>query len=166
MRGKKAPVREILPDPKYNSIVIAKFINYIMLDGQKTIAQGIIYDVMNEIDRLLKEKKIEGVENIKNAQEFLDVLLEKVTPMVEVKSRRVGGSNYQIPLPVRGNRRYYLAFTWLIDAARARKGKAMYKRLLDEMLDAFHGTGATIKKKEDVYRMAEANRAFAHLARF
>ncbi len=166
MRGKKAPVRGILPDPKYNSVVIAKFINYIMLDGKKSIAQGIIYDAMNEIDRLLKEKKIAGAENIKNAQEFLDILLEKVTPMVEVKSRRVGGSNYQIPMPVRGNRRYYLAFNWLIDAARARKGKEMYKRLVDEMLDSFAGTGATIKKKEDVYRMAEANRAFAHLARF
>lgn len=166
MRGKKAPVREILPDPKYNSVVIAKFINYVMLNGKKSIAQGIVYDAMNEIDRLLKEKKIAGAENIKNAQDFLNVLLEKITPIVEVKSRRVGGSNYQIPMPVRGNRRYYLAFNWLIDAARARKGKEMYKRLVDEMLDAFAGTGATIKKKEDVYRMAEANRAFAHLARF
>jgi len=166
MRGKKAPKREILPDSKYNSFVVAKLTNYIMLDGKKSIAQGIVYDAFDEIEKRLKAGKIEDSGDVKTAMDFLDIILEKITPVVEVKGRRVGGSNYQIPVPVKGGRRHFLAFKWLITAAKARKGKPMHLRLVEEMIDIFHDTGATVKKREDVYRMAEANRAFAHLARY
>ena len=166
MRGKKAPKRDILPDPKFKSLVIAKWINYLMLDGKKSVAQKIIYSALEEIDTRLKAGKIEEADKIKSATEFLDIILEKLIPVVEVKGRRVGGSNYQIPIPVRGGRRYFLAFKWLNEAAKARKGKPMHMRIVEEMLDAFQGAGAAVKKREDVYRMAEANRAFAHLARY
>lgn len=166
MRGKKAPKRDIQPDPKYKSVVVAKWINYIMLDGKKSTAQKIVYSALDEIDSRLKAGKIEEADKVKSAMEFLDIILEKLIPVVEVKGRRVGGSNYQIPMPVKGNRRYFLAFKWLNEAAKSRKGKPMHMRIVEEMLDAYQGAGAAVKKREDVYRMAEANRAFAHLARY
>jgi len=156
MRGKPAPKRTIAPDPKYNSVNIAKFINMIMRRGKKTTAQEIVYDSFNVI--LEKSKK--------NPLEIFDLAVKNVSPEVEVKSRRIGGGNYQIPMAVIGPRKLRLAYTWIINAARTRKGMPMKEKLALELIDASHKTGAAIKKKDDVYRMAEANRAFAHFARF
>ncbi len=155
-RGKRTPKREILPDPTYSSQLVAKFINYLMERGKKTIAQGIVYGALETV----KEKK--------NADPLplFEQAMEALRPQVEVRSRRVGGANYQVPLPVPSHRQNALAFRWLIDAARSRKGTSMQQRLANELLDILDGTGAALKKKEDVHRMAEANKAFAHFARF
>lgn len=155
-RGKQAPKREILPDPKYNSVLVAKFINFVMERGKKTVAERIVYSAFD----MLKEKK-NG-----NPLKLFEQVVEAVRPQVEVRSRRVGGANYQVPLPVPAGRQNALAFRWLITAARARKGRAMEDRLAGELADVIDGTGGALKKKEDVNRMAEANKAFAHFARF
>ena len=155
MRGKQAPKREITPDHKYGNLLIARLINYVMLDGKKTVAQRVVYDAFDIISKKTKE----------NPLDVFDNAMKNVTPSVEVKSKRVGGANYQIPMPVRGNRRHALAFRWLLAAARAKKGKPMAQRLADELIQASQNEGAAIKKKQDVQRMAEANRAFAHFAR-
>jgi len=154
MRG-KSPKREILPDAKYNSIAISKFINQIMRAGKKSVAQKVVYDCLE----IIKEK------TQKDPLEVFDAALRNVAPDVEVKSRRVGGGNYQIPVPVAGNRKNTLAFRWIVAAATARKGAAMRYKLADEFIAAFNKEGAAIKKREDTYRMAEANRAFAHFMR-
>ncbi len=155
-RGKQAPKREILPDPKYNSVLLAKFINFIMEKGKKTIAERIVYGALD----LLEQKK-KG-----NPLKLFEQVIDAVRPQVEVRSRRVGGANYQVPLPVPAGRQNALAFRWLIAAARARKGRNMEDRLAAELSDAIDGVGGALKKKEDVNRMAEANKAFAHFARF
>jgi small subunit ribosomal protein S7 len=155
MRGKQAPKRDIAPDPKYGNIVVAKLVNYIMRDGKKTIAQKIVYKALETVSERAKGDPLVVFENaFKNLQ-----------PTVEVKSKRVGGANYQIPIPVRGERRVALAFRWLIAAANARKGRPMAEKLADEIMAASQNEGDAIKKKMDVHRMAEANRAFAHFAR-
>jgi small subunit ribosomal protein S7 len=154
MRGKKAPKRTINPDPKYGSISIAKFINYVMEEGKKSTSQRIVYQALETL-----EKKSE-----KPALEAFEEALKNVSPLLEVKSRRVGGANYQIPLQVRADRRQQLAFRWIITAARAKKGKPMAVRLADELFAAMGNQGDAVKKKQDVQRMAEANRAFAHFA--
>jgi len=154
-RGKQVPKRTIDPDPKYTSLLLAKFINMLMEDGKKTIAQKIVYSALEEI---AIKKKGEGLTLFK---QVIDIL----HPSVEVRSRRVGGANYQVPMPVNINRQNTLAFRWLIKAAKDRKGQSMIKRLAGEMLDALEGTGGAVKKKENVHRMAEANKAFAHFAR-
>lgn len=154
MRGKSAPQREIAPDPVYNSTTIGKFINYIMLHGKKSTAHSIVYGAFKIIED-------------KTGQTGLDVFdkaMVNVTPAVEVKARRVGGANYQVPIEVKGARRFTLASRWLITAARARKGKPMRECLALEIMDAAEGNGDAVKKREDVHRMAEANRAFAHFA--
>lgn len=156
MRGKKAPKRKILSDPRYKSINLAKFINYVMERGKKTVAQGIVYEAFD----VLKEKTKQ------DPLEIFDQAIRNVTPALEVKSRRVGGANYQIPIPVRGERKVYLAYHWIIDAARNKKGKPMAEKLANELNDAYQNQGDAVKKKMDVHRMAEANRAFAHFARF
>lgn len=156
MRGKKAPVRTILPDPKYRSLDVAKFVNYIMKKGKKSVARTIVYGAF---ELIAKKTELEPVAVFTQA-------LENVGPSVEVKSKRVGGANYQVPIPVRGTRRFALASRWIIDAASARKGKPMAVKLADELLEAHKNEGSAIKKKNDVHRMAEANRAFAHFARF
>lgn len=156
MRGKQAPKREILPDSKFNNISIAKFINYIMRGGKKTIAERVVYDAFD----LIKEK------NKKDPVEIFDEAIKNVGPAVETKSRRVGGANYQVPLPVRGERRYALACRWIINAARSRKGQPMRQKLADELMAAAQNQGEAVKKRLDVQRMAEANKAFAHFARF
>lgn len=156
MRGKQAPKRKIDPDPKYHSVNIAKFINYIMRRGKKTTAQRVVYDSFE----IIKEK------SKKDPLDVFDVALKNIAPDVEVRSRRIGGGNYQIPVAVQGNRKLSLAYRWLINAARSRKGMPMSERLALELMDASNKMGAAIKKKEDVYRMAEANRAFAHFAKF
>lgn len=155
-RGKSVAKREILPDPKYGSVTVAKFTNFIMDCGKKTTAQRVVYGALET----LAEKK-QG-----NALELFDRVLEAARPQVEVRSRRVGGANYQVPMPVSGGRQNALAFRWIILAAHARKGHTMQEKLAAEFLDILEGVGGTIKKKEDVHRMAEANKAFAHFARF
>lgn len=155
MRGKKAPKRQIAPDPKYHSVEIAKLVNCVMERGKKTIAQKIVYGMMEIVAEKTK----------KDAIEVFEEALKNVQPVVEVKSRRVGGANYQIPIPVRPERRLMLAYRWLIDAAKSGKGRPMMEKLATEIMAAANNEGAAIKKKQDVHRMAEANRAFAHFAR-
>ncbi|NQZ03229.1 SSU ribosomal protein S7P [Idiomarina fontislapidosi] len=144
--------RKILPDPKFGSELLAKFINVVMVDGKKAVAEKIIYGALD----ILAEK---------SGKEHLDIFenaLDNVRPTVEVKSRRVGGSTYQVPVEVRPVRRNALAMRWLVDAARTRGEKSMSQRLAAEMLDASENKGSAVKKREDVHRMAEANKAFAH----
>jgi len=154
MRG-KTPKRKITPDPKYSNAIVAKFINYVMRRGKKSIAQQIVYDSFEEIAKTTKKDPIE----------IFDTAFRNVAPEVEVRSRRVGGANYQIPTPVSPERKQALAFRWLLTAARSRKGAPISRRLADELIAAYNREGAAIKKREDTYRMAEANRAFAHFAR-
>ena len=156
MRGKSASKRAILPDPKYHSVNMAKFINMIMKRGKKTTAQKIVYECFDVINEKTK----------KNPLDVFDAAVKNVSPEVEVKSKRIGGGNYQIPIAVIGPRKLRLAYTWIINAAKARKGMPMRNKLAQEIIDASNKIGPAIKKKEDVYRMAEANRAFAHFARF
>jgi len=156
MRGKQAPKREIKPDPKYNSIVIAKLINYIMQRGKKSVAQKIVYGAFD----ILALRPGSG-----DPLDIFDKAVKNVGPEVEVKGRRVGGANYQIPMEVRGDRRLALAFRWIITAVKAKKGKPMADRLAMELADAANGLGASMKKKEDTYKMAQANKAFAHFGR-
>jgi len=155
MRGKQAPRRKILSDPKYGSPVLAKFINYIMERGKKSTAQKIVYTAYDIIAEKTK----------KPPHEVFELALVNVSPSLEVKSKRVGGANYQIPMQVRAERRQQLAFRWLIGAARSKKGKPMAEKLATELMAAAENTGDAVKKKLDVQRMAEANRAFAHFAR-
>lgn len=155
-RGRKIPKRIVSPDPKYSSLLIARFINMIMKDGKKTLAQKIVYSALENLkEKIKKDDAIKAFEEVMNA----------IRPSVEVRSRRVGGANYQVPMPVSSDRQDALAFRWLIAAARARKGRDMVDRLTSEMTDALEGVGGAFKKKEDTHRMAEANKAFAHFAR-
>ena len=155
MRGKQAPKRLIAPDTKYGNVTLAKLINHVMKDGKKTVAERVVYDALTIISTKTKQDPI-GV---------FQQAMENVMPNLEVKSKRVGGANYQIPMPVRGERRVALAFRWILRAARDKKGSPMSQRLAAEMMDAAENTGTAVKKKEDVQKMAEANRAFAHFAR-
>jgi len=151
-RRKAAPTRKILPDPKYGNLKVAKFMNQIMKNGKKSVAENILYGAFDEISSKLSEKPVEVFEKA----------LEAVGPMVEVKSRRVGGATYQVPLEVRPSRRQALAMRWLVNSARGRAEKTMTLKLAYELMDAFEGKGDAVKKKEDTHRMAEANRAFSH----
>ena len=151
-RRRSPEKRKILPDPKYKDIVVAKFMNHIMKDGKKSVAEKIVYGAFNKID---ETAKTDPVELFKQA-------LDTIGPMVEVKSRRVGGATYQVPIEVRPSRRQALAMRWLVDAARKRSEKSMDHRLAGELADAAEGKGSAVKKKEDVHRMAEANKAFSH----
>ena len=144
--------RKILPDPKFSSELLAKFVNVVMLDGKKSTAEKIVYGALD----IVTEK------TDKEPLELFEVALENVRPAVEVKSRRVGGSTYQVPVEVRPVRRNTLGMRWLVDSARKRGEKSMAQRLAGEMLDAAENKGAAVKKREDVHRMAEANKAFAH----
>ena len=155
MRGKQAPKRQIAADPKFNSLVLGKFVNYVMERGKKSIAQRIVYDALAIVEEKAK----------KPGMEVFEKALENVAPILEVRSRRVGGANYQIPMQVRSERRQQLCFRWILAAARSRKGRPMAEKLAEELLAAAENTGDAIKKKQDVQRMAEANRAFAHFAR-
>ena len=155
-RGKRAPRRVAVPDPIYNSELLSKFVNFVMIGGKKSTAQKVVYGALE----ILAEKKKEDA--LKVFEQALDV----IRPQMEVKSRRVGGANYQVPMPVVGRRQNTLAFRWLLTAAKARKGQSMKSKLAAELLDALEGAGGAFKKKEDVHRMADANKAFAHFARF
>lgn len=154
-RRSQAPKRAILPDPKYGSELLAKFMNMIMNDGKKSVAERIIYGALDRIT----EKEAQADEK---ALELLEQALENVKPMVEVKSRRVGGATYQVPIEVRPQRRQTLAMRWIIDAARSRSEKSMAHRLAHELMEAADNRGTAVKKKEDTHRMAEANKAFSH----
>ena len=144
--------REILPDPKFQSQVLAKFINHVMESGKKSVAERIVYGARAKVAEKTNDNPVEAFEKA----------LEALRPMVEVKSRRVGGATYQVPVEVRPNRRTALAMRWMVDAARKRGEKSMPLRLAGEILDAIEGKGSAIKKREDVHRMAEANKAFSH----
>ncbi len=151
-RRSRAPKREILPDPKYKSLDLAKFMNIVMKDGKKSVAEKILYGA---IDIIEEKKKADGMEVLAQA-------LENVSPSVEVKSRRVGGATYQVPVEVRPVRQKALAMRWLTEAARKRGEKSMRQKLAGELMDAAENRGAAVKKREDTHRMAEANKAFAH----
>lgn len=155
MRRKKRENRPIAPDPLYNNELLAKFINYVMRKGKKEIARKIVYSAFE----IIKEK------TKKEPLEIFDLALQNVSPILEVKSKRVGGATYQVPVEVRGERKVALTFRWILNAAKAKKGKAMKEKLAEELMEAANNTGAAIKKKQDVHKMAEANRAFAHFAR-
>ncbi|MBN1586630.1 MAG: 30S ribosomal protein S7 [Candidatus Omnitrophica bacterium] len=153
MRRRRANRREIIPDPRYGSKLISKFVNAIMLKGKKAKAERIVYSAFGIVqERTGKDSPLE----------ILQKAVDNVRPRVEVKSRRVGGATYQVPIEVRPDRSVSLALRWIRDFARGRKGKPMEERLADELLDAFNGTGTAVKKKDDTHRMAEANKAFAH----
>ncbi len=156
MRGKQSKQRVIAPDPKYGSVLVAKFTNFLMERGKKTVAQDIFYSAMDKIATDTKK------DPIKIFEEAINI----IRPQVEVRSRRVGGANYQVPLPVRGERQNALAFRWIIGAARNKKGQPMFEKLATVLMDAQQNTGDAVKKRDDVHRMAEANKAFAHFARF
>lgn len=144
--------RQVAPDAKYQNRTLAKFINNVMLRGQKATAERIVYDALEIIENQTR----------RNPVEIFELALRNATPILEVKPRRVGGATYQVPVEIRGDRRTSLGMRWLIDAARKRSGRSMAEKLAGELLDAAHGTGATIKRREDTHRMAEANKAFAH----
>ena len=144
--------REILPDPKFNNQVVAKFINHVMVSGKKAVAESIVYGAL---DRVQAHDNADPIEVFEKA-------LDAIAPMVEVKSRRVGGATYQVPVEVRPSRRQALAMRWLVDSARSRSEKSMAARLAGEFMDAAEGRGSAVKKREDTHRMADANKAFAH----
>lgn len=154
MRGKQAPKRDVVGDPIYSNPTLGKFINFIMLSGKKSVAQGIVYGAFEIIKK--KEEK--------DALEIFELALNNVGPSVEVKTKRVGGSNYQVPIPVKPERKNSLAMRWIINAARAKKGRAMEEKLAEELMLAAKGEGDAMKKRADIHKMAESNRAFAHFA--
>ena len=144
--------REIAPDGRYGSKILARFINNLMLNGKKSIAERIVYHALERAENQLRRPPVD----------IFEQALRNSTPVLEVKPRRVGGATYQVPVEIKGDRRMSLAMRWLIQSARSRTGKTMADKLAGEILDAFHGQGATVKKRDDTHRMAEANKAFAH----
>jgi small subunit ribosomal protein S7 len=156
MRGKPIKKRIIKPDAKYGSVTLAKFIHYLMERGKKTVAQSIVYQALDFVAEKTKKDPLNVFEEA----------VKNVSPQLEVRSRRVGGANYQVPMPVRGERQHSLAFRWIIGAARTKKGQPMNKKLSSLLIESSEGTGDAIKKRDDVHRMADANKAFAHFARF
>ncbi len=151
-RRSGVPKRDVLPDPVYGSVVLAKLINQVMLDGKKGTAQTIVYEAL---EIAAKKLNVEAIE-------VFDKALENAKPQLEVKARRVGGSTYQVPMEIRPERRQTLAIRWIVDFARKRSEKTMKERLAGELMDAFNGTGGAVKRKDEMHRMAEANKAFAH----
>ena len=153
MRRRRAERREVIPDPKFNNKMVSRFVNILMLDGKKWNAEKIVYGSLDIVAQ--KTQKSDPVEILTKA-------IDNVRPLLELKSRRVGGATYQIPVEVRGDRGAQLAMRWMRNAARGRKGKPMQQRLADEILDAYNNQGTSVKKKEEIHKMAEANRAFSH----
>ena len=152
-RKRKSQQREVLPDPRFQDVVVTKFVNSLMIGGKKSVAENIFYGALDIVEKKTSEEPLK----------LFKKALSNVKPAVEVKSRRIGGATYQIPVEVRPNRRQSLAIRWLRDYARQRNGKSMMAKLSDEIIDASSGRGGAVKKREDVYKMAEANKAFAHL---
>jgi small subunit ribosomal protein S7 len=155
MRKKRVYKKYYQSDRQFDRIELGRFINYVMQDGKKSVAERIVYDAMAKVKEITKEDPVK----------IFEKALENVSPALEVKSRRVGGANYQVPTEVRPERRFMLSVRWIIGAARSRKGKGMAIKLADELIAASKNEGTAIKKKQDMHRMAEANRAFAHFAR-
>ena len=151
-RRRRAEIRKILPDPRHNSVDLAKFINNVMMNGKKTVAQRIVY---SSLDLCESEAGRSGFEIFEQA-------IRNATPMIEVRSRRVGGANYQVPTEIRPSRRLALSMRWIVTVARQRNGRGMADKLSAELMEASRGQGAAVRRKEEVFRMAEANRAFAH----
>jgi small subunit ribosomal protein S7 len=151
-RRREVPKREILPDPKFGNVEVAKFMNVLMLDGKKSVAERIVYGAFAHIEKKANKEPLE----------IFSTAMGNVKPVVEVKSRRVGGANYQVPVEVRPSRRSALAMRWLREAAKKRGEKSMAQRLANELLEAAEGRGGAMKKREEVHRMAEANKAFSH----
>jgi small subunit ribosomal protein S7 len=151
-RRNRPEKREIVPDPRYNSGLVARLINKIILNGKKSVAEHIVYGALAVME--IKAKK--------PALEVLEQAVRNVTPLIEVRPRRVGGATYQVPMEIREDRRLALALRWLLQSARKRPGKSMAEKLAGELMDAYQNQGATVKKREDTHKMAEANRAFAH----
>lgn len=147
--------RSVAPDPKFGNVVVSKFVNYLMRRGKKTVAQQVLYDAFDQISTKTKQDPLS----------VFDIALKNVSPVLEVKPRRIGGANYQIAIEVRSDRRQVLAMRWLLEATRAKKGAPMAVKLAEEIIAASKKEGAAMKKREDVHRMAEANRAFSHFAR-
>lgn len=164
-RRRVATKREILPDPKFGSVLLAKFINVLMVDGKKSIAEKVVYGALEQLEKNVDRSKIsindDGIK-IQNVADLFQFVIDKVRPKVEVRSRRVGGATYQIPCEVKPVRGTALAMRWIVQSARQRHERGMMLRLSHELQDILHEKGASIKKKEDVYRMAQANQAFAH----
>lgn len=152
MRRRRAPERRILPDPKFNSELVSQFINGLMLKGKKSIAETIFYEAMNIIEEKTKKESLE----------IFRKAMENVAPLLEVRSRRVGGATYQVPVEVRDKRRRSLAIRWIVGFARKRSENTMAQRLGNELMAAYRGEGSAVKKREDTHKMAEANKAFAH----
>lgn len=152
----KSLQRNITPDRKYKSVLVQRFINKVMLDGKKTVAERLVYSAMETAGTKVK----------KDPLEVFETALKNISPILEVKSRRVGGATYQIPFEVKGTRQTHLGLMWLVTSVRTKSGKAFEVLLADEILNAYNNTGDAIKKREDTHKMAEANRAFAHLARY
>ena len=152
MRKRRAVKRDVLPDPIYKSKVVTKLINTVMLDGKKGIAQTIVYEAFEQVQNKTGKEPLE----------VFNAAMENIKPQLEVKTRRVGGANYQVPVEVRDDRKQALGLRWLINYARLRGGHSMAENLANEIIDASNGTGAAVKKREDTHRMAEANKAFAH----
>ncbi len=153
---RKVEKRILKPDAQYHSILVAKFINKVMLDGKKSLAQKLVYGAIEEA----------GNKTQKPGLEVFETAIKNISPVVQVKSRRIGGATYQVPMEVKGDRRLHYAFMWLRDAARSRKGMSFDKALATEIVDAYNNVGTAIKKREDTHKMAEANKAFAHFARY
>jgi small subunit ribosomal protein S7 len=151
-RRAKVEKRPVLPDPRYNSRLLAKFINKVMTRGKKSTAERIVYSAMGLVETRMR----------RNPLDVFETAMRNATPMLEVKPRRVGGATYQVPVEIRGDRRVALAIRWLIQSSRSRPGKSMAEKLSNELMDASQGQGATIKRREDTHRMAEANKAFSH----
>ena len=151
-RRRRAEKRIVAPDPKFKSTDIVRFVNRLMIGGNKSVVQRIVYQVLDELEKKTK----------KPGKEIFDQAIKNAMPSVEVKARRVGGATYQVPVEVKPARRLSLAIRWLVDAARSRSGMSLYRKLYQELLDASNGEGIAVKRKEDTHRMAEANRAFAH----
>lgn len=148
--------RDITPDIKYNNVMVARMINKVMHSGKKRLAEGLMYGAMEEIQLKLKTEPVEVFEQA----------IKNVSPQVQVRAKRIGGATYQVPMEVRGDRKLHLAMTWILTAARNKSGKSFDKLLAQELMDAYNNQGDAIKKKEDTHKMAEANKAFAHFARY
>ena len=148
--------RDITPDIKYNNVMVARMINKVMHSGKKRLAEGLMYGAMEEIERKLKTDPVE----------VFETAIKNVSPAVQVKAKRIGGATYQVPMEVRGDRKIHLAMTWILTAARGKSGRSFDLLLATELMDAYNSTGDAMKKKEDTHKMAEANKAFAHFARY
>ena len=156
-RGFTASETQLKPDPKYGDKTLARFLTCLMLDGKKSVAQRVVYRAFDEIDKRLEGDEVTAIDVFRKA-------IENVKPNVEVRSKRVGGANYQVPMQVKPKRKQALAFRWILQAARAEKGKPMHMRLGRELMDAYHGEGRAMNTRDQTHRMAEANKAFAHFA--